>query len=158
MICNKDKKSNELPDIPPELAQKTLDNVFNACNVEPNKTPIPVLTAERKNIKRFHRSIVNLSIIAIIFLLLSPLAFIRPQFNLATESVSQNSIILNIEVSQFAKPISVNATINNETIPVTKISDTLYSVKVTDNGELNVMVTGLNYQITTKTAHISNLK
>lgn len=153
------KKSNEiLPDIPIDQAEKTLENVFNACNKEPNKTPLTVLMAEHKNIMRFHRAIISLCVIGLVFLVICPLSFIRPQFSLNTQSINPNMITMNIEVSKLTKPVSVDATINNQPLPVKKISDSLYLVEITDNGELEVIVTGFNFQQSLKTSSISNLK
>lgn len=48
MSFNSQKSSKEIPDIPIELAEKILTNVFNECNKEPNKTPISVLMRKHK--------------------------------------------------------------------------------------------------------------
>nr|WP_320025567.1 hypothetical protein [uncultured Acetobacterium sp.] len=158
MSFNTRKSNEQLPDIPIDQAEKTLENVFNACNKEPNKTPLTMLMVEHKNIMRFHRAIISLCIIGLVFLIICPLSFIRPQFSLNTQLINQNMITMNIEVSKIMKPVSIDVTMNNKPLPIKKVSDSLYLVEITDNGELEVIVTGFNYQQSLKTSTISNLK
>lgn len=152
-----ENNTNEIPEITMELAEKTLENVFNACNIEPNKTPISKLREEQKYTMRFHQSIIYLSVFALVFLLLSPLAFIRPYLEISTGSIDQNKITMKIETSKTIPASSVQATINGAPIIVTKISDSLYLTEITENGEFKAIVTGLNFQTSYKTATISNL-
>jgi hypothetical protein len=108
MSFNSQKSSKEIPDIPIDLAEKILKNVFNECNKEPNKTPISVLMRKHKNSMRFHLIIISLCIIGLVFVLLYLLAFIRPQFSLNTQSVNQNMITMSIEVPEITNPCSVS--------------------------------------------------
>lgn len=96
MSFNSQKSSKEIPDIPIDLAEKILTNVFNECNKEPNKTPISVLMRKHKNRMRFHHTIISLRIIGLVFVLLCLLAFIRPQFSLSTQSIKQNKIDIHM--------------------------------------------------------------
>lgn len=152
-----ENNTNEMPKITMELAEKTLENVFNACNIEPNKTPISKLLEEQKNIQRFHQSIIYLSVFALVLLVLSPLAFIRPYLEISPSSIDQNKITMKIQTSKIIPAASVQATINGEPITVTKISDSLYLVDITENGEFKATVTGMNFQTSYETATISNM-
>lgn len=148
MSFNIKKSSKGIPDIPIDLAEKILKNVFYECNKEPNKTPISVLMREHKKIMSFHYIIISLGMIALVLVLLCSLAFIHPQFSLNTQSINQNKITMSIEVLKISNPSSVDETINNVPIPVKKVSDSLYLVGINDNGELKVIVTGFNHQKT----------
>lgn len=152
-----ENNTNEIPEITMELAEKTLENVFNACNIEPNKTPISKLLDEHKYTMRFHQSIIYLSVFALVLLVLSPLAFIRPYLQISTSHIDQNKITMEIQTSNIIPASSVQATINGKPITVTKISDSLYRADITENGEFKVIVTGLNFQTSDKKAVISNL-
>ena len=152
-----ENNTNEIPEITMELAEKTLENVFNACNIEPNKTPISKLLDEQKNILRFRQAIIYLSVFGLVLLVLSPLAFIRPYLQISTSHIDQQKITMEIQTSKIIPALSVQATINGKPITVTKVSNSLYLADITENGEFKAMVTGLNFQTSDKKAAVSNL-
>lgn len=152
-----ENNTNDKPEMTMELAEKTLENVFSACNIEPNKTPISKLLDEHKNIMRFHHSIIYLSVLALLLLALSPLAFIRPYLDISTSHIDQDKIIMKIQTSQIIPAVSVQATINGQPMAITKVTDSLYLAEITENGEFKAIVTGLNFQTSHQTATISNI-
>lgn len=82
------------------LADKTLQNVFAACNKTPCTLPIDQLMLRRRISKAPYIHAITLAVCVLVLALLSPLAFLPPVLPLETVSEVQSSFMLESSLLQ----------------------------------------------------------
>lgn len=155
MLSDKFKKDNG-PVLDEKTADQMLENIFSACEVEPNSIPLTVLTSysnyrrERFLLQRI------LLIIIMVFFCIVPLLFITPDIKLtSTDNHAQNKPSYELVVNSFIAVSRVTATIEGSNVPVYATADRTYSVEPTRNGTMTVTVTLKNKQMTTVTCEVT---
>ena len=135
------------PRLSDDTATKLLQNVFTACQQEPNTVPLPKLVSYSEYRKeRYLLQKILLIAVLVIFMLL-PMFFITPKFEV--EKVSPDSDpypTYNITLLNKLPVSSVAASIEGEGLVVSEVSENVYCVMPTKNGTLKVMVRLLNRQ------------
>lgn len=157
MLIDKFKKDN-IPVLDEKTAGQMLQNIFDACEVEPNSVPLSVLTSySNYRRERFLLQRLLLGIIMLCFCLV-PLLFITPdmQLNLQDSGVKgKPSYVLAVNS---LIPISrITATVDGRYVPVYEIGNKTYSVEPVSNGTMIVTVTLKNHQFSSESFNVTGV-
>lgn len=152
----KPKKSQE-PELDIEVASQMLENIFAACEVEPNTIPLSVL-ASYSNYRR-ERFLLQKIVLVIIILLfcMVPLLFIGPKFTIQDTTSQTGITTYEVKVSSFLPVEHVIATVDGRNIPVYETADKTYSIQPSLNGKMNVRVTLKNRQTRLETVSVTSV-
>lgn len=141
------KTKDTRPQLSDDAASKVLQNVFDACQQEPNTIPLSKLTSYseyRRERNGFQKFLVGLMILVFMAL---PLCFIAPQFQVERLPEEINGypkyeirMLNSFPVSQVA------ASVEGEGLTVAEVSDKVYSVVPHNNGTMKVFVRLMNRQ------------
>ena len=153
------KKSKEpKPELDLDQACKILEQVFETNNIEPNSIPLEVLTAYSNYRKeRFSLQRLILVIILVLFLML-PFLFIPSNFDIALngeDSVTNPTYTLRVTSPMLVE--RVNASIDGHNVPVYETDSRIYSIEPTMNGRMEVTVTLMNRQQSTRYVDVKNV-
>lgn len=157
MLTNKLKKT-KVPELDEKTASQMLENIFNACEVEPNTVPLPVLTSY-SNYRR-ERFLLQkvLLVIILLFFCLVPLLFIAPDMKLnLKDQGTGGKPAYELVVDTFIPVSRITANIGGSNIPVYEVSDKTYSIEPTLNGTMTVTVTLKNRQFASITCEVSGV-
>lgn len=159
MSKNKLKKTDS-PELDEKVASQMLENIFDACNVEPNSVPLSVLISysnyrrERFLLQR------GLLILIMLFFCLFPLLFITPDISLklrSDEFKSRPVYELTLD-TPLPMPVSrITAVVDGSNVPVYETADRTYSVEPNLNGTMTVTVTLKNKQYTSTVIEVSGV-
>lgn len=128
-----------------ELADQMLQNIFEACNVEPNTIRLEDLeTYSNYRRDRFALRKILIRIILVLFLLV-PVLFISPKI-VAVQQTADQSPTYNVSVESVLPVLSVKASINGKDVPVYEKQRRVYTLEPGEEGTMNVTVTILNHQ------------
>lgn len=133
----------------PQTAEKLLQEVFEACQKEPNTTPADVLRSYR-NYRQERYAIQKhvLDAVLLLFFLL-PLLFVIPSFSLTPdEHTEPGRPVYQVDVDTFLPVARVTASIDGYSLAVYETDRHTYSVEPTRNGTMTVTVTLANDQYT----------
>lgn len=148
------KPSNPQLDI--DDANKILQNIFEANQIEPSTIPLDIFAAYN-NYRRKRFSLKKLFIIIIIILvLLLPLLFTVPSFSIDLTEAETNPVY-QIKVNSFLPVKRVTASVNGHNIPVYETDSHLYSIEPDRNGRMTVTAVLINRQKTTHYIDVSNV-
>lgn len=138
------RKKEEL--LSPDSAGHMLQNIFEACDVEPNTVPLEDLEAY-SNYRRDKFTIqkVAIAVIIVIFLLV-PALFVAPVLSLNPVQNDSNGISYNLSVNSLIPISNVSAELNGNKVPVYQTDEGIYSIEPDANGELLIKVSLLNKQ------------
>ena len=157
MLFHKSKKNK--PELDEKTAEIMLENVFYACDVEPNTVPLSVLMSYSNYRKdRFLLQKVIFFIVFILFCLL-PLLFIPATFTVeASATGTRNDPIYEVHVTTPLIPVDrVTASIGGHYIPVYEIDTHVYQIELDANGDMEITVFLKNKQINTFTLTVSTV-
>lgn len=139
------------PELDEATASQMLENIFEACAMEPNSISMNVLASYsnyRKERYSFQR--ITLAFIMVLFCLL-PLLFIPP--NAHTEQLPVDKIghpVYEISVDTFFPAVDrISATIDGMNVPIYETGERIYSIQPTRNGDMTVTVVLDNRQYQT---------
>lgn len=146
------------PELDENTASQMLENIFTACDVEPNSVPLSVLSSysnyrrERFLLQRI------LLIIILIFFCLVPLFFIAPDLSLDLKSgAPTGEPAYELIVDTFLPVSRITATIDGRNVSVYETADKTYSIEPTLNGTMTVTVTLKNKQASTITYDVTDV-
>lgn len=153
-----DHPKKERPQLNIDDASKILDNVFKRTNVEPNSVPLEVLMAYSNYRKeRFPVQRLILVIIMVLFCMV-PVLFIPAKFTMQREDTeTEYNPTYTLEVTSHMLVKRVTAVIGDRNVPVYEMGSHLYSLEPYTNGEMEVTVTLMNNQRTTKTIEVDRV-
>lgn len=157
MLIDKFKKPTG-PELDEKTASQMLENIFDACEVEPNSVPLSVLTSY-SNYRR-ERFLLQRALLVIImlFFCLVPLLFITPDIQLSLKEESTNhKPAYELVVDTFIPVSRITATINGSNVPVYEVADKTYSIEPTLNGTMTVTVTLKNRQFSSVTSEVTGV-
>ncbi len=151
-------KKNRVPELSQDLASQMLQNIFEACQTEPNSIPLDVLISYsnyRKERFAFQKYIL---IATLILFALVPFLFIYPDFTvtLDTETSSYPPVYTFALDTPFPAK-SVMAELNGKSVPVSQTERQTFSIEPTENGVMQVSVTLINNQVHTETIEIDTI-
>lgn len=151
----KEPKGSELDE---KTASQMLENIFDACEVEPNSVPLSVLTSySNYRRERFLLQRILLVFIMLFFLLL-PLLFIAPDIQLTRKGGSaKGNPTYEVAVHSLIPVSRVTADINGNNVPVYEVAGGTYSIEPKQNGTLRVTVTLKNQQYTAVTRKVTGV-
>lgn len=158
MIKNIQKK-NTHHELDEETASQMLENIFNACEVEPNSVPLSVLTSYSNYRQARYRLQKILLIIIIILFCLMPLLFLTPKLDMK-QSVQNNKKgkkTYIVDVDSFIPISHITANIDGQNISVYETSGSQYTIEPTRNGKMTIVVTLKNRQYSTLTYDVSGI-
>lgn len=157
MLTDKFKKPKG-PELDESTASQMLENIFDACEVEPNTVPLSVLTSY-SNYRR-ERFLLQkvLLVIILLFFCLVPLLFIAPDIDLNLRDQGTNGKpAYELVVDTFIPVSRITATIGSSNVPVYEVADKTYSIEPTLNGTMTVTVTLKNHQFASVTCEVSGV-
>lgn len=136
----------EIPTLDTQTANQLLNNVFNACDMDPSSIPVEVLESWG-NYKKPSFSLGRfLAYIFTILLVLLPLMFIHPTIIAERKNVkSATNAVYDIELKTLLP------------IALTKTGSHSYSAEITQNGTLTITAASVNGQTVTRTYQVSHL-
>jgi hypothetical protein len=142
------KKDKKQPELDADTAALMLENVFEACDREPNSIPLSVLMSY-SNYRR-ERFILQKILLLLVFLLFChvPFLFVAPSFSVSNSNIgTQKDPIYEVTVNNSMFPVKrVTATMGGHNIPIYETDDHVYQVEPEANGELIITVTLSNNQ------------
>lgn len=149
---NKDMK------LDPQVASQMLSSIFDACAIEQNSVPLEVLTSYSNYRKeRFLAQKVILAVVMILFFLL-PILFVTPKFSLTqVEGEIPGSPYVELVATHLVPMDKIEASIDGTKMPVYEIANGSYQVVPNKNGQLDVTITLINDQHTTKSIEITDV-
>ena len=143
------------PTLSQEAAGQMLNNVFEACDFEPNRVPIEVLQSYSHY--RRERNILQKAIIVLVVLLflMLPVLFITANVEISwVEGTPPGSPIVQVLAKSVIPVESVVATMGDYTLEVYQVSEGIYQIHPNANGTLLVTVTLANKQFTEHTVEV----
>lgn len=147
------------PELDEATASQMLENIFEACSMEPNSIPMNVLASYsnyRKERYSFQRII--LAFIMVLFCLL-PLLFIPPNaqtVKLPVENIGHPVYEISVD-TVFPAVDRISATIDGVNIPIYETGERIYSVQPTRNGDMTVTISLGNRQYETKVISVTDV-
>ncbi|MBR6281977.1 MAG: hypothetical protein IKR14_05685 [Lachnospiraceae bacterium] len=134
---------HKAPRMKMDIAGQMLEYLFFEIGKEPNTLPLDSL-AEFHEYRLNQLHVQRMALIVVIaFICASPLWFISPNFHIS-EEVEHGIVTYHVNVSNLIRVKSVVAQIDNQMMPVTQDSRSLFDIKPTTNGEMDVCVTYFN--------------
>lgn len=155
MLKDKFKKDNG-PVLDEKTASQMLENIFDACEVEPNSVPLSVLTSY-SNYRRERFLLQRLLLVIImLFFCLVPLLFITPDIQVnSQDSGPKGKPSYELAVNSLIPVSRITATVDGNHVPVYEVGDKTYSVEPTSNGTMTVTVTLKNRQFATESFNVT---
>ena len=148
--------TNENEAITTDVAAQMLQNIFDACDVEPNTISLEDLVSY-SNYRRDRYKVRKILVIVIMVLfLLLPFMFISPKITgiAQTQDVSPT---FKMSVESILPIKSVTATIDGENVPVYETQTRQYSIEPGKEGTMTVTVKLINGQYVTKKVKVTNV-
>lgn len=148
----------EIPTLDTQTANQLLNNVFNACDMDPSSIPVEVLESWG-NYKKPSFSLGRfLAYIFTILLVLLPLMFIHPTIIAERKNVkSATNAVYDIELKTLLPIRDASADLDGRPIALTKNGSHSYSAEITQNGTLTITAASVNGQTVTRTYQVSHL-
>ena len=146
----------EIPTLDTQTANQLLNNVFNACDMDPSSIPVEVLESWG-NYKKPSFSLGRfLAYIFTILLVLLPLMFIHPTIIAERKNVkSATNAVYDIELKTLLPIRDASADLDGRPIALTKTGSHSYSAEITQNGTLTITAASVNGQTVTRTYQVS---
>lgn len=151
-------KKKTAPALSEALADRMLENIFDACQAEPNTIPLKTLISyTRYRRERFSFQKILLVVILLLFCLL-PLLFLYPGVSLQLQPTDTPWLpTYRIDVDTLLPVSSVYAEVDGARLLVAAAGENTYSVEPRANGTLSVTVTLINNQYQTVTVPVSDV-
>lgn len=150
--------NTDIPALDSKTANQLLNNVFNACDMEPSTIPVEVLKDwgnYKKTTFGFGRT---LAYLCTLLLILMPLLFIKPTIIAERTKVdSAQSAVYNIRVKTLLPIREVTADLDGHPVALTKKDTHTYTAEVTSNGTLTIHAEGMNAQTSLRSYKVSSL-
>ncbi len=150
--------NTDIPALDPKTANQLLNNVFNACDMEPSTIPVEVLEDwgnYKKTTFGFGRT---LAYLCTLLLILTPLLLIKPTIIAERTKVdSAQSAVYNIRVKTLLPIREVTADLDGHPVALTKKDTHTYTAEVTSNGTLTIHAEGMNAQTSLRSYKVSSL-
>lgn len=142
----------------PQVASQMLSNIFDACDIEENTVPLEVLTSYSNYRKeRFITQKIVLVILMLLFFLL-PILFVAPKFTLEQkEGEIPGNPYVELEVTNLIPTDRITATMGNSKVPIYEMVDGTYQIIPNRNGKVEVTVTLMNDQYTTRFIEVTDV-
>ena len=155
----KESKKPDIPALDEQFAKQMLENIFEACDMEPNTIPLEVLSSySNYRRERFALQKLILIVMMVLFLLL-PVLFIAPKVTIQeTSTGTSTDPIYELNVSSVFPPVSrVTATIDGRNVPVYETGTRQYSIEPTVNGSMTITVVLSNRQYVTEQVEVTGI-
>lgn len=157
-FSNPSLNSTEIPKLDAQTANQLLNNVFEACDMEPSTIPVEVLESWGNYKKPTFDFGKMISYVFIVLLILLPLIFFHP--NIAASRVNVNSATdatYNIRIQTLLPVKSVSASLDGEPVALIEKDQKEYTATLTTNGTLTITATTFNGQKATRTYAVTHL-
>ena len=157
-FSNSSLNSAEIPPLDAQTANQLLNNVFEACDMEPSSIPVEVLESWGNYKKPAFDLGKFISYTFIVLLILLPLLFFHPNISAKRVNVeSATDATYNISVETLLPVNNVNATLNGEPVALIEKGSKEYTTTLTKNGTLTITATTFNGQKATRTYEVTHL-
>lgn len=149
-------KRSAAPALSDRLAERMLEHIFDACQVQPNTIPLKTLISY-SNYRRERFSFQKSLLVAILLLFcLLPFLFLYPEVRLQEQTGGSSLLpVYRISVDTLLPVSSVRATLDGDPLLVSAAGDRSYTVQPHANGTLAVTVTLVNNQYQRVTVPVS---
>lgn len=139
-----------------DIAGQLLEYLFFEAGIEPNNLPLDAL--EEYHQYRMNQLFIQriALVIAVIFLLHTPLWFVTPSFSVASNT-NHGIVTYEVTTPNWASVKSVTAQMDNQFVPVTQADKHAYTVKPTANGELFIQVTYFNNMVSDQAFNVTGV-
>ena len=147
---------SDKPSLDDGIAQRLLENVFEACDMETNTIPLNVLSSYSNYRKeRFALQKLILIFFMTLFVLL-PVLFVPPSLSLRpAEDSPSYAPEFSLDVQSYFLPIDrVTAVIDGHNVPVYETDVRSFAIQPNSNGLMTVTVTLANNQYQTQTIEV----
>lgn len=150
--------NTDTPALDTKTANQLLNNVFNACDMEPSAIPVDVLEDWGNYKKTSFGFASRIGYFCILFLVLMPLLFIKPTIVAECTRVdSATAAIYSIRIKTLLPIHEVTADLDGHPIAMTRKDRETYTCEVTTNGTLTIHAKGLNAQSSSRSFKVSSL-
>lgn len=157
-FSNSSLNSTEIPQLDAQTANQLLNNVFEACDMEPSSIPVEVLESWGNYKKPAFDFGKLVSYVFLVLLILLPLLFFHP--NIATKRVnveSASDATYDIHIQTLLPVTNVSASLNDEPVALISKGSKEYTTTLTKNGTLTITAKTFNGQETTRTYEVTHL-
>ena len=138
-----------------QTAEQILQNVFIACNREPNSVPLEALTAYSNYRKERYALQRSLILLIIVLFLLLPFLFWAAGITITQVNTgSGGNPVYAISVNTQIPLRQVDARLNGQTVPLYEVSPGSYTAVPRSNGMMEITATLINRQETTISAQV----
>lgn len=152
------KKDGTQPDLDLRAANRILDSVFAACNMNLSVIPVEILTSWGNFKKPDFRPVQFISAAILLILILLPVWFLSPSVVAErTDVASATNAVYNIHIKSLLPLRFVSASLDGEPVSLSRRDKKDYSAELTENGEFVITAVSLNGQITSRTYEVSYL-
>lgn len=144
--------------LPEETAAQMLENIFRTCKKTPNTVPLSTLR-QYSNYRKERFALQRTVIIVILTLFaLLPLLFIAGDFTVTTE-YSQGNLNprYHVQPASILPVRHVSVKIDGVSQPIYEGENGTYDIQPTQNGQMEVSLTLINQQTTTKVLPVSGV-
>lgn len=152
------RKPKQLEQLDEDTASQMLDNIFQACEVDPNSVPLSTLASySNYRTARYQLQKWLLGILIVLFCMM-PLLFINPK--LSIESQANNTAgkpSYTLTVSSLIPISRITATVNGINTTVYETGNNIYTIEPTQNGEMNITVVLKNHQTSSISYQVSGV-
>jgi hypothetical protein len=155
------ENTTSMTDIPPldtETANQLLNNVFSACDMQPNTIPIEVLESWGNYKKPRFQIAKKITYFMLVILILLPLMFFKPTIVADRSEIgTTDAVTYEISIKTLLPISSVTAALDGE--PVTLYTEDMrhYTAKLTKNGTFEITAVSFNGQTVTRTYTVSQI-
>lgn len=150
--------NTELPDLDVQTANQLLNNVFDACEMEPNSIPVEVLESWGNYQKPSFDLARTVTYFFLLVIILLPLLFFHPTISAKRINMdSATDAVYDISISSFLPVAVVSADLDGKPVSLQQKNKHDYTLTLTTNGTLSVTAVSMNGQETTETYEIAHL-
>ena len=155
-------KASDIPPLDQQTAGQLLNNVFSACDMQPNSIPIDTLESWGNYKRPPFEPLRKAAFIIIILLLFLPFMFFKPSIVAERTNIDGNqSAQYNVEIKTIVPVSLVSASLDGTPVPLKAENSKHYTVELQDNGTLEIVAATINGQTAKrqfKVAHIDSEK
>ena len=144
--------------LPQATAEQILSNVFSACSREPNSIPLEALTSYSNYRKERYALQRTMILLMLALFILLPLLFLAADIRLEHVNAGSNqNPVYAVSVDTQIPIRQIEARLNGQTVPLHESSPGEYTASPRSNGEMHILVTLINKQMTALDATIDGV-
>ena len=153
-----ENKFNNEPKLDALTATRVLENVFEESDVALNTIPAVALAGFPQFKRQGFTAQRAIMIVILILWLLIPILFFSPKFDIGEVQMNeQNLPVYTIEVTSMLPVLTVDVQMDGESVQLFKKDAKTFAVEPSRNGVMDIRVTAVNRQTTTRSVAVSGV-